>query len=117
MEEILQGLNEEQLRAVTATEGFIRVIAGAGSGKTRALSCRFAYLVNEVGILPGNIHHYNSADIEHQYALTLKYGGVSYLVQQINGGAYELYRNSVIYKKFDDEKALLDYFDTNFELR
>lgn len=55
MEEILQGLNEEQLRAVTATEGFIRVIAGAGSGKTRALSCRFAYLVNEVGILPGNI--------------------------------------------------------------
>lgn len=55
MEEILQGLNEEQLKAVTATEGFIRVIAGAGSGKTRALSCRFAYLVNEVGILPGNI--------------------------------------------------------------
>ena len=48
-------LNEEQIRAVTATEGFIRVIAGAGSGKTRALSYRFAYLVNELGILPGNI--------------------------------------------------------------
>ena len=71
----------------------------------------------KLGILPGNIHHYNSADIEHQYALTLKYGGVSYLVQQINGGAYELHRNSVIYKKFDNEKALLDYFDTYFELR
>lgn len=55
MENILQGLNESQLEAVTSTEGFIRVIAGAGSGKTRALARRFAYLVNEVGILPGNI--------------------------------------------------------------
>lgn len=55
MENILQGLNESQLEAVTSTEGFIRVIAGAGSGKTRALARRFAYLVNEIGILPGNI--------------------------------------------------------------
>ena len=51
----LVGLNPEQLEAVTATEGYIRVIAGAGSGKTRALSHRFAYLVNEIGIMPGNI--------------------------------------------------------------
>ena len=48
-------LNSAQLDAVTTTEGFVRVIAGAGSGKTRALSNRFALLVNEVGILPGNI--------------------------------------------------------------
>lgn len=50
MENILQGLNASQLEAVTSTEGFIRVIAGAGSGKTRALARRFAYLVNEIGI-------------------------------------------------------------------
>lgn len=55
MEDLLQGLNEAQMEAVTTTEGFVRVIAGAGSGKTRALSRRFAYLVNELGILPGNI--------------------------------------------------------------
>lgn len=55
VEDILQGLNDTQREAVTSTEGFIRVIAGAGSGKTRALSHRFAYLVNEIGILPGNI--------------------------------------------------------------
>ena len=55
MENILQGLNASQLEAVTSTEGFIRVIAGAGSGKTRALARRFAYLVYEIGILPGNI--------------------------------------------------------------
>ena len=55
MTDILEGLNSAQREAVTATEGFVRVIAGAGSGKTRALSRRFAYLVNELGILPGNI--------------------------------------------------------------
>ena len=55
MKNILDGLNKAQIEAVTSTEGYVRVIAGAGSGKTRALSHRFAYLVNEAGILPGNI--------------------------------------------------------------
>lgn len=48
-------LNPAQREAVCATEGCVRVIAGAGSGKTRALAHRFAFLVNELGILPGNI--------------------------------------------------------------
>lgn len=55
MSELLQGLNQAQADAVTSTEGYIRVIAGAGSGKTNVLTRRFAYLVNEIGILPGNI--------------------------------------------------------------
>ena len=55
MPDLLQSLNPAQREAVTTTEGFVRVIAGAGSGKTRALSHRFAFLVNDLGILPGNI--------------------------------------------------------------
>ena len=55
MTDILCHLNRAQREAVTSTEGYVRVIAGAGSGKTRALSHRFAFLVNELGILPGNI--------------------------------------------------------------
>ncbi len=48
-------LNDDQQKAVTTTEGYVRVIAGAGSGKTRALTYRYAFLVNELGILPENI--------------------------------------------------------------
>ena len=48
-------LNDKQLQAVEATEGRVRVVAGAGSGKTRVLAHRYAFLVNELGISPGNI--------------------------------------------------------------
>lgn len=48
-------LNAKQQSAVEATEGRVRVVAGAGSGKTRVLAHRYAFIVNEIGISPGNI--------------------------------------------------------------
>ena len=55
MQRILSGLNERQREAVTTTEGYVRVIAGAGSGKTKTLTCRYSYIVKHLGIDPANI--------------------------------------------------------------
>ncbi len=52
---MLSNLNEEQKKAVMAYSGPVVVFAGAGSGKTRALTFRIAYMVKEKGINPANI--------------------------------------------------------------
>ena len=53
--DIFAKLNYKQLLAVKNTEGFVRVIAGAGSGKTKLLVSRYAYLVKKYGIDSANI--------------------------------------------------------------
>lgn len=55
LKDYLENLNPEQLDAVKTTEGAIRVLAGAGTGKTRALISRYCYLTDMIGVSPKNI--------------------------------------------------------------
>lgn len=125
MEDILEALNEKQREAVTETEGFIRVIAGAGSGKTRALSSRFAYLVDTLGILPGHILcvtftnraaaemrqriHYLTGDNDTGYIATFHSFCVSVLKEDSHAVAYP--KNFLVLDNSDIDAMLQMIYD------
>ena len=53
--QLFENLNEKQRAAVEETEGYVRVAAGAGSGKTNVLTCRYVYIAKMLGVAPEHI--------------------------------------------------------------
>lgn len=97
---IFENLNDNQKKAVVTTEGMIRVVAGAGSGKTRVLVNRYAYLVEEVGIDPANIlcmtfTNKAAQEMKSRIAGLVHRGNVNDFVCTIHGFCVKLLRKEI----------------------
>lgn len=109
-------LNARQESAVEATEGRVRVIAGAGSGKTRVLAHRFAFLVNDLGIAPGNIlcltfTNKAAQEMKHRIAGMVDRGDVNDLVCTIHSFCVKLLRREIYRIGYPKNFVIIDETD------
>ncbi len=125
IKELLAKLNEEQKKPVLDTDGAVLVIAGAGSGKTRVLTTRIAYLVQEKCVSPKNIMAItftNKAagemkerlsnlieDIQGMWVSTIHSMCVKILRNDIDKLGYD--KNFTIYDETDKDKVFKRVFE------
>lgn len=116
MEDIFEGLNSRQREAVTSTEGRIRVVAGAGTGKTKALTHRYAYIVNVLGIDPANIlcltfTNKAAAEMRSRIAGMVHSGDYNDFVCTIHGFCVKFLRKEIYRLGFPKSFTVLDEED------
>lgn len=127
---ILESLNPEQQEAVRFCDGPLLVLAGAGSGKTRVLSHKIAYLVQEKGVLPGGIlavTFTNKAAREMRDRVEHLVGSLAQLMQVSTFHSYGLNflfrnrtflenagykKNLVVFDRNDSRNLVRDIFDS-----
>ena len=108
---IYDTLNEQQKEAVLHTEGPLLILAGAGSGKTRVLTHRIAYLIEEMGVNPWNIlaitfTNKAAGEMRERVDRLVGYGSESIWVSTFHSMCVRILRRHI---------ALLGY-DTNFTI-
>ena len=114
-------LDKEQLEAVETTEGYVRVVAGAGSGKTKTLTHRYLYLVKEMGISPSNIlcvTFTNKAAAEMKKRIRSILGGDdSGYISTFHGFCVRFLREEIHVLNYPKEFMILDEDDQKSLLR
>lgn len=114
----IDGLNEKQKEAVRKTEGALLVLAGAGSGKTKVLTTRVAYLVKELGVDPSSIlaiTFTNKAAKEMRERILAMVGKVGYQIQisTFHSFGLLLIRENYATLGLDKNFTILDSDDAN----
>lgn len=113
----LDDLNEMQKKAVEITEGPLLVLAGAGSGKTKVLTTRIAYLIEEKGVDPSSIlaiTFTNKAAKEMKERVVRILGSIGYAIQISTFHSFGLFVLREDYEKlgYDKNFTILDSDDT-----
>ena len=126
----LDMLNEQQREAVLTTEGPLLILAGAGSGKTRVLTYRTAYLIDECGVNPYNIMAITftnkaAGEMRERIDDMVGYGSESIWVSTFHSTCVRILRryidrlgydtNFTIYDA-DDQKALMKDISKRLEI-
>ncbi|MFC1829137.1 ATP-dependent helicase [Thermodesulfobacteriota bacterium] len=110
-----EALNSSQLEAVYHTEGPLLVIAGAGSGKTRTLTCRVAHLVNE-GVSPSGILLLTFTRKASYEMLKRATQLLDYRCENVSGGTFHSFAYAILRRYsskigFDQNFSILDRAD------
>ena len=123
MTDFLHDLNEVQRNAVIATAGPVMVLAGAGSGKTRVITYRIAYLIRNEGIAPRNIlaltfTNKAAGEMRHRVDTLLHQGSSSGLwIGTFHSVFARLLRNSIDLIGYDRNFSIFDSDDSKSLIR
>jgi len=121
IDKILEGLNKQQVEAVSAGDGPILVLAGPGSGKTRVLTHRIAFLVSEMGIPAWHIMAvtFTNKAAKEMESRVLALCGDSGLMDGLSIGTFHAICARILRREADHTPFTRDYviYDTDDQLK
>jgi DNA helicase-2/ATP-dependent DNA helicase PcrA len=119
---IYDGLNKEQLQAVQHNEGPLLILAGAGSGKTRVLTHRIAYLMDEVGVNPWNIlaltfTNKAAKEMRERVDALIGFGSENIWISTFHSTCVRILRKYINYLGYDNSFTIYDSDDQKTLMR